>query len=108
MNVFCRNCGQEMPETVNVCGACKYKQEFIPTRVTTRRSSDGVVAFFVCLLLGWLGIHRFVYGKIGTGILMFLTGGGFGIWWIVDTIRIGVCNNFTDSKGRPLSLIHSN
>ncbi|WP_196389873.1 TM2 domain-containing protein [Vibrio cidicii] len=108
MNVFCRNCGQRIPEAANVCGFCNYKQEFKSFRDTTHRNSDGVVAFFVCLLFGWLGIHRFVYGKIGTGILMFLTGGGCGIWWFVDIIRIGVCNNFTDSKGRPLSLIHSN
>ncbi|HHF3021300.1 TPA: TM2 domain-containing protein [Vibrio diabolicus] len=108
MNVFCRNCEHGIPEAANVCGFCNYKQEFKSSRDTIRRNADGVVAFFVCLLFGWLGIHRFVYGKIGTGILMFVTGGGCGIWWFVDIIRIGVCNNFTDSKGRPLSLIHSN
>jgi TM2 domain-containing membrane protein YozV len=34
------------------------------------------------------GIHRFYVGKIGTGILMILTFGGFGIWVLVDLIMI--------------------
>jgi hypothetical protein len=41
---------------------------------------------------------RFYAGKIGTGILMLLTLGGFGIWAIIDLVVIA-CGSFKDDKG---------
>ena len=63
-----------------------------------RSDSSWLVALILCILLGWLGIHRFYVGKAGTGILMLLTGGGFGIWWLIDIILIAV-GGFTDKGG---------
>ena len=42
----------------------------------------------LCFLLGGLGIHRFMMGYTGIGILMLLTGGVCGILTLVDFIRI--------------------
>lgn len=61
-----------------------------------------VPAILLCFFLGALGAHRFYVGKIGTGILMLLTLGGFGIWAIIDFIMI-VIGNFTDKEGRALA-----
>jgi len=47
------------------------------------------------------GLHRFYVGKIGTGILWFLTGGLFGIGQLIDVIMICV-GQFKDRYGLPL------
>lgn len=45
-------------------------------------------AFLLCNFFGLLGVHRFYLNKVGTGILMLLTAGGFMIWWLVDMVLI--------------------
>ena len=60
-----------------------------------------VPTILLCFFLGFMGVHRFYAGKIGTGILMLLTFGGFGIWTSIDFILI-VCGNFTDKDGLPI------
>lgn len=47
-----------------------------------------IVALILCILVGPLGIHRFYLGYPLEGVLMLLTVGGCGIWWIIDLIRI--------------------
>ena len=58
-----------------------------------------VPALLLCFFFGFLGVHRFYVGKIGTGLLMLITFGGFGIWALVDFILI-VVGSFTDKQGR--------
>ena len=50
---------------------------------------------------GICGLQRFYVGKIGTGILWFLTGGLFGIGQLIDVIMICV-GSFEDCYGFPL------
>ena len=57
-----------------------------------------VAAILLCFFLGVLGVHRFYAGKIGTGILLLLTGGGLGVWWIVDFVLIAI-GRFQDREG---------
>lgn len=60
-----------------------------------------VATLLLCFLLGSIGVHgvhRFYVGKIGTGILMLITLGGLGIWFLIDIILICV-QKFRDSKG---------
>jgi len=42
----------------------------------------------ICFFLGGLGIHRFMMGYTGIGVLMLLTLGCCGILTLVDFIRI--------------------
>ena len=67
-----------------------------------KSDKSNTVALLLCFFLGFLGIHRFYVGKIGTGVLMLITLGGLGIWNLVDFILI-VMQKFTDSEGNTLS-----
>ena len=61
------------------------------------RTVAAVLAFF----LGVLGVHRFYVGKVGTGVAQLLTGGGVGVWTLVDFIMILV-GSFKDKEGQTL------
>lgn len=47
-----------------------------------------IAAVLITFFFGGLGVHRFMAGKVGTGIIWLLTGGCFGIGWLVDFIMV--------------------
>lgn len=65
-------------------------------------SKSKMVTMALCLFLGFLGVHRFYLGKIGSGIAQLLTLGGFGIWYAVDILLIAF-NKMTDAQGNALA-----
>ncbi|MBX3145372.1 MAG: NINE protein [Gemmatimonadales bacterium] len=60
------------------------------------------VTLILGLTLGVFGAHRFYAGKIGTGLLMLVTVGGCGIWYLVDNIMIAT-GGFRDAEGKLIS-----
>ncbi|MEX0720950.1 MAG: TM2 domain-containing protein [Balneolaceae bacterium] len=60
------------------------------------------VALFLCIFFGYVGLHRFYVGKIGTGVIYAFTIGlgGFGILFDLITILAG---GFKDGLERPLT-----
>lgn len=49
---------------------------------------DKTTAILLSALLGGLGVDRFYLGYTGMGVLKLLTGGGFGVLWLLDIINI--------------------
>ena len=57
------------------------------------------VALALAAILGPFGGHRFYVGKTGTGILMAVTIGGLGLWYLYDLILVA-SGSFRDAHGR--------
>lgn len=113
---FCQHCGEVIDADCIICPACgkqvgQVKSEAPQVVINNSNQSSNVntntnvvanvntsrhrgrrrnkwTAFFLCLLLGLVGAHKFYDGKIGMGILYACTLGLCGIGWIIDLIRI--------------------
>ena len=106
---FCKFCGGRIPMDAVLCTVCGRQVEQLqgaqtaPAQVIVNNANNNVnnnmnmggmvgtpknkwIAFLLCFFLGYLGVHRFYEGKIGTGILYFFTMGLFGIGVLVDLI----------------------
>ena len=55
--------------------------------VQTLDFKDPTTVLIISILLGYLGIDRFMLGEVGLGIAKLLTCGGCYIWWIIDMIN---------------------
>ena len=104
-SVFCRYCGEHILATDSSCKYCRSEQH-LPSIYggVPKNNAQGTFAFIYCLFLGVFGVHRFVYGKRGSGALMLITLGGCGIWWLADLITI-LAGKFEDADGNILSPI---
>ncbi len=49
---------------------------------------DPIIVLVISLFVGYLGIDRFYLGDTGMGIGKLLTGGGCGIWALIDLFLI--------------------
>ena len=54
--------------------------------VQSMQFKDPSTILIISILVGSLGIDRFMLGDTGMGVLKLLTCGGVYIWWIVDMI----------------------
>lgn len=61
-----------------------------------------VTTWLLSLFLGGWGVDRFYLGHAGLGIVKLLTGGGFGIWALIDLILV-LAGSMRDAQGRPLA-----
>jgi len=62
---------------------------------------------YILWLFGFLGAHRFYYGKPGSGTLYFFTLGLCGIGWLVDLFLIPAMDREADFRFRSGRLNYS-
>ena len=104
---YCTHCGNEVLDDAVICPKCgcpfddKWNKKGKTIVNPDCSSKSRGMALILCVILGYLGIHRFYVNKIGTGILWLLTFGLFGIGALIDLIMI-VCGNFKDDQGKVL------
>ena len=109
---FCKECGQRIAKKAVICPLCgcqveETKTETAPQIVinnsnqnqnTNNNVNAGIplgarlrrkwVSFFLCLLLGFFGAHKFYEGRIGSGLLYACTFGLFFFGWFADTVSL--------------------
>ena len=102
--MYCQKCGKEVSAEAAFCpncGAPLRTAAMGPGYQAEKAVSpfSRLAALLLCFFLGWLGVHRFYVGKVGTGVAMIFTLGGLGIWTLIDFIMI-IVGSFTDSNGK--------
>lgn len=65
------------------------------------RNTHSILIGYVCWLFGFLGMHRFYYGKPITGTIWFFTLGLLFIGWIIDLFLIPSMDAAADRRYVP-------
>lgn len=70
----------------------------VPVNIQPSSERSWLATLLLCVFFGFLGVHRFYAGKVGSGLIQLFTVGGFGIWWLVDLVLI-LFGEFRDNAG---------
>jgi TM2 domain-containing membrane protein YozV len=97
---YCQTCGTVIDAMAVVCTHCGVMQP-LPTGYMESEKKI-LPAVVLCVSLGVFGAHRFYAGKTATGVLQLVTLGGFGIWTLIDFIRITI-GSFKDGDGNRIT-----
>lgn len=121
--MFCKQCGKQIDDDSLFCRYCgtgtapggrpsPYQMPQQPVVHVVNSNVNNVAgcgyvhrskwtAFFLCLFLGFLGVHRFYVGKNFTGLIWLFSGGLGGAGWAFDLLLI-LIGAFTDKAAQPL------
>lgn len=74
--------------TQNTTVVAEQNSEELTSPAAAGGEKSQLIALILVIALGGLGIHRFYLGYTWQGVVQLLTGGGCGVWAIIDLIRI--------------------
>jgi TM2 domain-containing membrane protein YozV len=81
------------------------QQKFLFQAQYGSERKDRTIILVVSILLGYLGIDRFLVGDVGIGLLKLLTGGVCGIFWLVDLFLIsGRVDEYNRRKANEIAM----
>ena len=98
-NKFCYNCKNTTSPNASICLQCGVSLNNNSNK--TEDAKDWLTTLILCVFLGFFGVHRFYTKHTSIGVIQLLTGGGCGIWAIIDFVQI-VTENFKDADGQKL------
>lgn len=64
------------------------------------REVNWLIVLLMSIFFGTLGVDRFILGQVWLGILKLITGGGLGLWWLIDIILIATKYPFKNIQWR--------
>ena len=67
----------------------------------TKQNSHSVAMGYILWIFGFMGMHRFYYGKQISGTIYFFTLGLLGIGWIIDLFLIPGMDREADLRFAP-------
>lgn len=85
---YCKHCGGKIPFDAVICTKCGRQVEYTAGIQSSGRPKNKWTAFFLCLFLGILGIHKFCVEKTGTGALYLSAPGLSGFDRLIDVISL--------------------
>lgn len=103
-NLSCVHGICDVNQNISFC-LCERGWTFPPdkSKFCTYQQKSKLASFLLSFFLGGFGADWYYLssgygGYIAAGVFKMLTLGGFGIWWLVDWIRI-LTNSFVDGQG---------
>lgn len=60
---------------------------YVPANEIKGSTKSLIIKLIICIFAGTFGVHKFLEGKILSGIVYIFTGGLFGIGVLVDVIK---------------------
>lgn len=77
---------KQLPSSVkNALGRMPGEQQAVFEEEYVDRRRNAVLMLLLAILFP---IHFFFEGRVGLGVLYWLTLGGFGIWWVIEILTV--------------------
>ena len=91
----------KLPSSVkNSLGKMPSEQQAVFEEEYSRKKRNPVLLLILAILFP---IHFFLEGRVGMGLLYWITIGGFGIWWIIEIFLVwGRTNRYNEDQSKAL------
>lgn len=92
---------RHLPSSVtNALGKMPAEQQAVFEEEFVRKRRNTVLMLILAIIFP---IHFFFEGRVGMGLLYWLTFGGFGIWWLVEIFLVwGRTKGFNEDMAKSL------